>query len=179
MGFPSNRSATGHQPSNLVELLLRRAIQQPDRRAFTFLPEAENEGPSLSYLQLDRQARSISALLQSRIKSGERALLLYPPGLEFVAAFFGALYSGVIAVPVPPPDPSRPGRTLSRVRGVCKDARPAAALTTSSILSAVQESLLQTPDLQSLHWIATDDVPTELADQWQQPEISGDSLAFL
>ncbi len=104
---------------------------------------------------------------------------MYPPGLEFVAAFFGSLYSGVIAVPVPPPDPSRPGRTLSRVRGVCKDARPAAALTTSSILSAVQESLQQTPDLQGLHWIATDDVSTELADQWQQPEISGDSLAFL
>jgi acyl-CoA synthetase (AMP-forming)/AMP-acid ligase II/alkylation response protein AidB-like acyl-CoA dehydrogenase/acyl carrier protein len=179
MEFPASFSAKNYRPSNLVDLLRWRASQQPDRRAFTFLLDAEEEGPHLSYLQLDRQARAISALLQTRIKSGERALLLYPPGLEFVAAFFGCLYSGIIAVPVPPPDPARLDRTLSRVRGVCKDAQPVAALTTSSIFSAVQEWLPQTPDLQSLYWLATDDVSTDLSDQWQQAEVSDDSLAFL
>lgn len=179
MELPANVSARHYQPSTLVDLLRWRASQQPDRRAFTFLFGVEEEGPHLSYLQLDRRARAISALLQTRIKSGERALLLYPPGVEFVAAFFGCLYSGIIAVPAPPPDPARLDRTLSRVRGICKDAQPAAALTASSIFSALQEWLPHAPDLQSLYWLATDDVSTDLAEQWQRADVDADSLAFL
>ena len=100
-------------PSNLVDLLRHRALHQGDDRAFTYLVDGENEELHLSYRQLDRQARAIAAFLQSRNLEGERALLLYPAGLEFIAAFFGCLYAGVVAVPAYPP---RRNRTLSRIQ---------------------------------------------------------------
>src|SRR3954447_24624984 len=88
----------------LVELLRYRARIAPDRRVFSFLPDdpgAEELG--LTHLQLDQRARSIAAHLQEENAAGERVLLLYPPGLEYISAFFGCLYAGVIAVPTYPP----------------------------------------------------------------------------
>ena len=86
-------------PSNLVELVRHRASCQPDDIAFTYLVDGENEQVHLTYGELDRQARAIGAWLESHDLVGQRALLLYPPGLEFIAAFFGCLYAGVVAVP--------------------------------------------------------------------------------
>ena len=97
-------------------------------------------------------------MLQSHSAGGERVLLLYPTGLEFIAAFFGCLYAGVIAVPVPPPNPAQPQRTLPRLRAITNDARPSVALTTSSILSKIGGLLTETPDLQTMRWLATDKV---------------------
>jgi acyl-CoA synthetase (AMP-forming)/AMP-acid ligase II len=76
---------------------------------------------------LDGQARAIGAMLQTCSAGGDRVLLLYPTGLEFIAAYFGCLYAGVIAVPVPPPNPAQPQRTLPRVQAITNDARPSVA----------------------------------------------------
>src|SRR4051794_33330188 len=90
--------------TTLVELLRRRARQQGDQRAFTFLADGGNQASDITYELLDRQARTIAAWLQqNEVGAGERALILYPPGLEYIAAFFGCLYAGVIAVPAYPP----------------------------------------------------------------------------
>src|SRR5258708_22121493 len=96
-------------PATLIEVLRYRALHQPEQRAFTFLENGEGESSHLTYGELDQRARSIGALLQGLKAAGERVLLLYPPGLDYVAAFFGCLYAGAIAVPVYPP---RPNRTL-------------------------------------------------------------------
>src|SRR5436305_14905678 len=88
------------QARTLVELLRRRVRLQPERRAYTFLLDGEREEVHLSYGELDRQARSIAARLQALGGEGERALLLYPPGLQYAAAVFGCLYAGAAAVPV-------------------------------------------------------------------------------
>src|SRR4051794_15691049 len=91
--------------STLVQLLRWRAVNQPKQLAYTFLPDGEIEGESLTYADLDKQARTIAAALQSVAANEERALLLFPSGSDFVAAFFGCLYAGVVAAPVYPPDP--------------------------------------------------------------------------
>ena len=57
----------------------------------------------LTWGELDRRARAIAAALTEAGAAGERALLLYPPGLDYLAAFFGCLYAGTVAVPVYPP----------------------------------------------------------------------------
>src|SRR5690349_17515686 len=119
----------------LVDLLRWRALHQSDRRAYTFLIDGETDEVALTYWELDRQARAIGAMLQRVAAPGERALLLYPPGPEYIAAFFGCLYAGVIAVPAYPPNPARLDRTLPRLRAIASDARPRVALTTSSILT--------------------------------------------
>src|SRR5260221_344373 len=78
-----------------------RASQRGAAVAYRFLPTGDVPGPTeeLSYEELERQAHGIAAALQKLEAQGERALLLYPPGLEFIAAFFGCLFSGTIAVP--------------------------------------------------------------------------------
>ena len=99
LGFAQTSTAT------LVDLLRERALRHPDRRAYTFLVDGESEEQHLTYGELDRQARAIAAQLQGLGMTGERALLLYPPGLEYIAGFFGCLYAGTIAVPAYPPNP--------------------------------------------------------------------------
>src|SRR5215472_964312 len=97
------------QSSTLVEILRYRATNQPEQLAYTFLEDGE-EG-HLSYADLDRLAQAIAAGLQRLQLPGERVLLLYPPGLEFVSGFFGCLYAGAVAVPVYPPHFARLDRT--------------------------------------------------------------------
>jgi acyl-CoA synthetase (AMP-forming)/AMP-acid ligase II len=77
--------------STLVDVLRYRSLHQADQKVFTFLQDGETEEHHLTYKQLDRQARAIGASLQSLGARGERALLLYPPGLDFITAFFGCL----------------------------------------------------------------------------------------
>ncbi len=89
--------------SSLVELVRWRATQQPERRGYTFLIDGEAEGDHLTFVDLDRKAQAVAALLQRYVEKGKRVLLIYPSGLEFITAFFGCLYAGVIAVPTYPP----------------------------------------------------------------------------
>jgi acyl-CoA synthetase (AMP-forming)/AMP-acid ligase II len=162
--------------STLVDLLRYRALHQPCKIAFTFLQDGETEASSLTYQELDRQARAIAAQMQSLGGRGERALLLYPPGLEFIEAFFGCLYAGVVAVPAYPP---RPNQCLSRLQAIVADAQATIALTTTTVLSNVERQFAQSGNLQDLRWLATDNIASALASDWQEPTVSSDNLAFL
>ncbi len=136
--------------TTLVDLLRKRALQQPRQVAYTFLIDGETQEVSLTYQELDQKARSLAAFLQSMKATGERALLLYPPGLEFIVAFFGCLYAGVTAVPVYPP---RRNQRMTRLQAIVKDAQASFALTTTSVLTNIEHSLKQEPELAALHYI--------------------------
>jgi acyl-CoA synthetase (AMP-forming)/AMP-acid ligase II len=164
--------------STLVEILRWRAQHQPERRAYTFLVDGETVEASLIYKELDRGARAIAAKLQSLGAQGMRALLLYPAGLEFITAFMGCLYSGTIAVPVYPPHPARLDRNMPRIVGIANDAKPTLALTTSSIMVHSEVFFNWAPELREMQWLATDKIPQELADNWQEPEIVSSTSAF-
>jgi len=165
--------------STLVEMLRFRANERPAQKAYTLLANGEVEEASLTYQALDCQARAIAAALQSVAAPGDRALLLYPPGLDYIAAFFGCLYASVVAVPAYPPDPLRLSRTLPRLQAIVADAQAAIVLTTSPILSIAEMLFDQAPDLKELLWLASDEVPDDKASQWQKPGITRDTLAFL
>ena len=167
-------------PTTLVDLLRQRAECQADDRAYTFLVDGESEEVHLTYSELDRQARAIGAWLESQDLKGQRALLLYPPGLDFIATFFGCHYAEVVAVPAYPP---RMNRAPSRIQAIAADAGATVALTTDAVLERVRLSSDQTSDLKTLRWLATDRI-VHGADQgyerqWQRPQITGDTLAFL
>jgi len=115
--------------SNLVELACSRANEKPDQMAYVFLQDGENESGRLTFTELDRRARTIAARLQSMGMTGERALLLYPPGLDYIEGFFGCLYAGVVAVPASPPT----RRQKSRLWTVINDATPAVIMTTTDL----------------------------------------------
>ncbi|OKH52806.1 AMP-dependent synthetase [Calothrix sp. HK-06] len=168
-----------HQFSTLIELVSYRAKHQPFQTAYTFLEDGHIETGHLTYQQLDKQARAIAAKLQSLKAKGERALLIYPQGLEVIAAFCGCLYAGVIAVPVPPPDTVRLKRTLPRLQAVIEDAQASLILTTSNIKSSVEALLSEIPEFQGVQWLATEEVEVELAQEWEKPDLNCNTLAYL
>ena len=163
-------------PTTLVELLRLRAQNQPDKQAYTFLKDGETEEASLTYAQLEQRVRVIAAKLQSLSAIGERALLLYPPGLDYIAAFLGCLCAGVVAVPTYPPRRNRPD---ARLQAIAADAQATVVLTTTEILSDMAPRLAQTPALKKPQWLATDNLADELAARWHPPDIHSNTLALL
>ncbi|KST70371.1 fatty acyl-AMP ligase [Mastigocoleus testarum] len=164
------------ETSNLVEILTKRALYQPEQRAYTFIQNGELESGSLTYQQLDRQARAIAAKLQSYGAVGKRALLLYPPGLEFISAFFGCLYAGVVAIPAYPP---RPNQSINRLKAIVTDAQSSFALTTTNSLANIEDKCAQYPELALLNWVNTDKIDNKFAASWQEPKVNNNTLAFL
>lgn len=118
---------------------LRQIVETQNRVSkFIFLPSGEEEEEVLTYPELDRQARAIAQLLKTKGMQGERAVLLYAPGLEYIAGFFACLYGGVVAVPAYPPDPNRLERSLPRLQAIVKNCQAKKILTTESIKSMAQ-----------------------------------------
>lgn len=163
--------------STFVDLLNFRAKHQSEQQLYTFLKGGETEAEKLTYGELHIKAKAIAAQLQSLNMFGERALLLYQPGLDFIAAFLGCLYAGVVAVPAYPP---RKNQNLSRLQAIAQDAQAKIILTSSSLLDGLQAGSMQEGlGISGLHWVATDSLDSELAQAWQPPQISSDTLAFL
>ncbi|HEX5754503.1 MAG TPA: condensation domain-containing protein, partial [Archangium sp.] len=175
MTFPSPVS----RASTLLELLEERAARHAERRLFSFLEDAEGESSEFSYSGLLQRALALGAFLQQEVPAGERAVLLYPPGLDYVTGFFGCMAAGVVAVPAYPPDPSRLERTLPRLRSLIHDAQASVVLAPSFITSMAEFLFESAPDLRSLRWVATDELPSGAESHWKRPELRGDSLAFL
>ncbi|NIJ11887.1 acyl-CoA synthetase (AMP-forming)/AMP-acid ligase II [Saccharomonospora amisosensis] len=135
----------------LPEVLSERAAAEPARRAYVFLTEDGAEKDSLTYGQLHARALTVAGVLRSRCRPGERALLVFPPGLDFLAAYFGCLYAGVVAVPVNPP---RRGRVRDATFGIVRDCEPVAVLTTAAMAAGLRP-VLDGP----LWWLCVDDLP--------------------
>jgi polyketide synthase 12 len=163
-------------PTTLVEMLALRARKHPDRVAFVFLVDGENEQISITYRQLDRRCRALGRMLIEMGMSGERALLLFPSGFDYITAFFGCLYAGVIAVPAYPPRLNKP---TPRLQAIVADARARLVLSTTSLQSNLEARFHQFPDLAALRWVAVDPLGEQGADDWRDPGVGKDSLAFL
>jgi acyl carrier protein len=169
-------SDTDFEPVTLIDLLRYRAGHQSERRAYTFLADREEAECSVNYEELDRRARDVAARLQTLgVTSGERVLLLYPPGLEYVAAFLGCLYAGVVAVPAYPPRLNRP---IDRLQGIAADSKATVALTTTGILSNLERRLAHAPEMKTLRWLSTDG-GEGVAGGGRRPEAGANTLAFL
>jgi len=160
---------------SLLDLLRQRADHRPDRRAYTFL-NAGRESETLTFGQLDRRARAIAARLQQLGAKGERALLLYPSGTDYITAFYGCIAAGTVAVPAYPP---RMNRNLKRFESILGDARPKVALTTDAIYQQLSEKFADYPILTSVQWLVTTEIDPEEAAHWEDPGVSADTLAFL
>lgn len=166
--------------SNLVTLLRERARKQSNNPAFTLLSDGEEAGATLIYSEVDLQARAIAAALQRIGAYQEPVLLLYPPGMEFVAGFFGCVYAGAIAVPTQvPANRSKNNQSLVRFQAILRDANPVAVLSTSALLPKLKSFAENAPDMRRIHWIATDEISTVTAERWLSPECDPDALVLL
>jgi acyl-CoA synthetase (AMP-forming)/AMP-acid ligase II len=162
--------------ATLVDILRNRAMERPHQTIYNFLVDGETEEISLTYGQLEQKAKAIAAYLQSVCSPQDRVLLLFPAGLDYITAFFGCLYAGVIAIPAYPP---RPNRSLNRIYNILQNAQTNIALTTSETRQSLSRQLEVTPELQDLRWITTDTIGNNLASYWHEPNLDEDSIAFL
>lgn len=165
--------------ATLVDLLRGRAADLADQPAFIFLIDGETQACELTYGELDHRSRAIAARLQSLGARGDRAILLYPPGLDYIAAFFGCLYAGVVAVPAYPPQRKR---TLGRLQAILTDSGATVALTTTKVRAGIERLSLHDPEMdgfRQVQWLETDAFPESIESTWQTPAVGLDTLAFL
>ena len=165
---------------HLVAVLRQHARAIPSDAAVKFLADGVEDGATeegwRTYLELDTAARTLAVRLASAgAQPGDRALLLYPPGLGFLEAFLGCLYAGVVAVPTfPPRSGGRRKRLERRLQTIVEDARPGWVLAS--------ETVHRPEELETIPWLTTDQVSEEATvdpEAWREPELAPDSLAFL
>ena len=134
----------------------------PDALAYAFREDGDDDDAyaRITFAELDARARAIAKVLGDQNAKGERAVLLYAPGLEYIAGFFGCLYAGAIAVPAYPPEPARIQRTLPRLQAIFADAGARFVLTTTPIKELAGALFSIAADLGEKTWIATDTIET-------------------
>ncbi|MDI5908826.1 MULTISPECIES: fatty acyl-AMP ligase [Streptomyces] len=163
---------------SVTAVLRQYAENQPEKEAAAFVtdPVREDGAQWLTYAELDARARSLAVRLRhSGLQPGDRAVLLHPAGLDFVTAFLGCLYAGVVAVPS-----SLPGRyrhERHRVRRIADDAGAAAILTDTPTRGEVEEWLTE-EGLGGLPLMATDE-EGPAPDAWTMPPTRHATLAVL
>lgn len=152
------------------------AAAQPDETAFRFLDGSAEPVQALTYGELDQRARAIGAFLVAEGMRGQRALLMFASGLEFVEALFGCYYAGIVPIPAYPP---RRNRNMGRINAISEDANAAVALTTTDVIQRSEGMLDDAPSLKSIRWIAVEQIPTELWRDWVNPKSSPHDVALI
>src|SRR4029077_3810504 len=166
---------------SFVALLRHRATAQPRETGFLFLRDnnPENDLDLLSYAQLDEKARAIAAVLQQSGEPGQRVLLLHQPGVDFVAAFYGCLYAGAIAVTTYPAHRGRLKQSLPKICELLKDAQCNTILTTADIAPLFNTAWKEVVGSISPLVIASDAISSAEADKWRNQAAARDTVAFL
>ncbi|WP_405492252.1 fatty acyl-AMP ligase [Nocardia sp. NBC_00511] len=157
----------------LPEVLRLRAATEPDRTAYIFLDEYGEETVTLTYAELHARARAVAAELRTRCAPGDRAILVFPQCAEFIVAYFGCLYAGVIAVPLNPP---RRERVQEATRAIVRDCAPTAVLTLEMFLPPLRAIL--EPLCGATQWLAVDGISAD-ATGFDPVEPSPHDIAFL
>ncbi len=170
--------------TTIASVLQYRGIHQADELACLFIGANQKED-EITFGALHSRAESIAAVLQKKIRPSDRVLLLYQPGIEYIASFFGCLYAGVIPVPAYPPD----SRNLKRLVAIMKDAQAVYALSTSKIVDYVNNLSNNSISnevrkqsvafLETITWIPTDTILTEKENAYQQIERMAEDIVFL
>jgi acyl-CoA synthetase (AMP-forming)/AMP-acid ligase II/acyl carrier protein len=159
----------------LVDLLRHRAFAVGDKQAFCYLPGDGGKELAITYRCLHERATAIGGRLQQLASPGERALLLFPPGLDFIAAFFGCLYAGVVAVPIAPPGRKR---FAWSAEPIFEASKPSLVLSTAFHCEKAAHSYAPTPLLRT-PWIAVDTIENDRRHTFREPQIDERHTAFL
>jgi acyl transferase domain-containing protein/acyl-CoA synthetase (AMP-forming)/AMP-acid ligase II/SAM-dependent methyltransferase/acyl carrier protein len=170
----SIRPETDLFPS-LIDLLRARAAEGCDH-GFRFEAGRDDREERLSLVDLDRRARAVASVLVERGLRGERAILCYPPGVEFLVGLFGSLYAGMVAVPAYPPRRHKPD---ARLAGIASNCRPGVVLAPASLVEECDAFAEQNPSLGGIPWLAPESVPDDRAEGWTAPRVRGEDLAIL
>ncbi len=155
----------------ILDALRIHAARRGDRIAFTFL-KSNDEQSSVTYRDLNRRAKEIAGALLEVADPGDRALLMYPSGLEFIEAFLGCLYAGIIAVPAYPPVKNR---NAERIIAIARDCKPRLLLCSSESRKNVECELSELGASSKI--VETD----KIVNRYNRPlpQLKAEGIAFL
>lgn len=162
--------------NNFVEILKYRAKEQSNKIAFTFLVDGEDEEVSITYSEMNMRAESIAAELKKTCFVGDRALLMFPSGLDFISAFFGCLYAGVIAVPAYPP---KKNRKMGRLHHILNDCNAKTILSAGKTFDNAYNSFNKNDMLKGFNWIKVDDIENVESTEFTNIKTDPDQLTFI
>lgn len=167
------------ETKDLTKIIDMRGNETPEKNAFIFLENGNNVIRTVSYEKLMLQAKAIAITLQMKTKINDRVVLLYPSGPDFISALFGCFYAGVIAVPLPPPDPAEFDISLSKIKGMIKNANPSVILTSSDI--SILYTLFKPAewDMDGIEWLNTEDIGVDMVERWSQRSAEDNDIAYL
>ncbi|MBS0638856.1 MAG: choline/carnitine O-acyltransferase [Proteobacteria bacterium] len=157
------------------DIVRQRAVLHPERPALTFLRYRSAEDPlceRLRYSELLHRAQAVAAVLQDRTVRGDRALILTPPGPDYIVGFLACQLAGVVPVPAYPP---RASRHVARLVAIAADCAAAAVLAVTSVM----QSLTAWGEGRLPECIAIDAIPDNAASAWRDPAVGPADLAFL
>ncbi len=159
-----------------VDVLDYRAARQPNEAIFRFVQSDGQEQAAITFAELQRRARAVAAGLSEHTLRGDRVVVLVPPGLDYIAAFFGCLYAGAVAVPAYPPNPKRADARVARMVADC-GAR--VAIVSSAFMARLEGWLALNPDLSDVIWLDAARLLGADAAALPQPSVTKSSLAML
>ena len=161
---------------SLAAVLRHRATIQAEDRAYVALSDRGHEEAAITFAELDRRATALAGELAQRADPGERALLLFPMGIDCLVAFFGCLYAGIIAVPMMVP---RRQSARDASASILADCAPSLLLTTTELAEGARGDVLGRFRQAGLDWLAIDTEPRETTPGTPLPDPRRDDIAFL
>lgn len=138
---------------SITDILRERARLTPDLVAYHFLRDGEDDVETITYRELDRSAIRIAQNLRDANVQGERALMLFQPGLEFIKALYGCLYAGIIAIPAYPP---RKNRSIDRIKSIIDDSGAITVVSVMDIYRSCERSFAEIKELKEMKWVLVD-----------------------
>lgn len=125
----------------LITGVLRwRANSSPDHVLYTLLNSKGSVSKTLSCSELHKRAEKIAALLQEKgkLNQGDHAALVFPPGIDLIAAFYGCLYLGVVPVVIRPPHSQNLMTTLPTVKMIVDVSKSVVLISSQSIIKLIK-----------------------------------------
>ena len=162
--------------THLVDLLRYWCSASPEKTVYHMIVDGDDDVVSVSYRNFDERVRAVAAKIASQVVPGQRAIMMYQNTLDFMVAFFACHYAKVIPVPAYPP---RRNRRMGRINAIADDCNAAIALTSAEVLKRRHGMIDGCASLQNIPWLATEEVPIELAGDWVSPDLSPQDIGLL
>lgn len=165
--------------NTLVDLLRHQAATRGDLPAYTYVVDGDRQELTWTWAELDLRARAVAVAIGRVAQPGARVLVLYPQGLDYLAALYGCMYAGVLAVPLQPPGRHRAKSALPKLEAIAADGGVALAVTVTDLLADMRDLVAASAVLADVPFLATDAVDLDGAGAWVAPALRASDLAYL
>ncbi len=168
--------AVANECTTYTQVIKNRNREKPDHVVFRFLQDGVIENESFTYRQLEIRSKAVGAAMQRIGVKGDRVLLLFQPGLFYVASLYACFYSGFIAVPAYPP---RRKKGIDKIHNIIIDSGATICLVSQHVFNDINKVLPDDTILKTLQWIVYDDITDEDMLNFTETEIEGEDVALL